>query len=120
MALTIDFLDDYPSLFGPKRVIVATATFDSSYSTGGEALLASTLGLKTVEFMSVENNNIVGPTISFWWDRSNEKLVALWSGLVTSTSTISSSGNEVPGTGLQVPNGTDLSTASVRIFAIGT
>lgn len=37
------------TVFGNKRVVIASLTFDSSYPTGGEAVLPSDFGLSSID-----------------------------------------------------------------------
>lgn len=49
MGLTIDKVTGADTVWGNKRVKVRDITFDSSYPTGGEALVASDVGLSKIE-----------------------------------------------------------------------
>lgn len=96
MGLTVDPIAR--SVFGNKRVVMATVTFDNSYPTGGEDLAASTLGLVTVD--AIFTNGAKGYGVVY--DKANAKLMAYGSTA-----------------GTQVTNTTDLSGLVVDILAVG-
>lgn len=86
---------------GNFRVTVTDVLLDSSYATGGEALLPSDLGLQRVyhAICEVKARGANGP-ISARYDIANQKILAL------------------SGTG-EVANATDLSAATVTVTAFG-
>lgn len=70
MSLTVSNIE--PAVFGNRRVVFADIDFDSSYPAGGEDLTLATMGLKSVDFVQIENNS----GYIFEYDRTNEKLKA--------------------------------------------
>jgi len=82
MALTLT--QQSRTIMGNKRAVVYTATLDSSYPTGGEALTAANLGLVSVDFLLAESKN----GYMFEYDYTNSKLKAYYpSGTPTFTGT---------------------------------
>ena len=108
MALTVSRVTR--STFGNKRVVVADVTFDNSYTTGGLALTATTLGLRKVEaVLGVTAVSSTPTKFDAAYDYTNSKLLAYGT-------------NATPGAAVadvQVTNGTDLSTFTVRLVALG-
>jgi hypothetical protein len=110
MALTVAAVANVKdTVWGNKRIKTRQVTFDSTYPTGGESLVASDFGLKTIDTVLVagparksDGSNAV--IASF--DHTNKTLMAFWS----------AASGAAPG---QVSNNTDLSTYSVRVVAIG-
>lgn len=49
MALTVALTGDWMQSMGNKRAVQGTITFDSSYLTGGEALVPSDIGLGVID-----------------------------------------------------------------------
>jgi len=96
MALT--FVDDARSVIRNKRMVVASVTFDSSYPTGGEPLVAADLGLGSIDYLSATTDG----SNAIVWDKANNKLKAYTAA------------------GAEVANATNLSTVVVRILAIGS
>lgn len=96
---------------GPKRVVYATITLDSSYNTGGEAVAAADLGLSIVDdvFCSLTSTGyavdyVGGTTLTF---------KAYGTGTASGTASVS-----VAQFG-QVGQGIDLSAESFGIIAVG-
>lgn len=58
---------------GNKRAALFETTFDSSYPTGGEAVVAADFGLSYLEGMVVLNASATGRLPS--WDRANSKIL---------------------------------------------
>lgn len=76
MGLTVTIGGSEKTVFGNRRAVFADVAFDSSYPTGGEALTPETLGLRTIDFLVVENAS----GYTFEYDRTNEKLKAFAGG----------------------------------------
>lgn len=88
------------------KYTTGTITFDSSYPTGGEALLPADVGLSSkVEFITVSNAS----GYTFEYDYANNKVKAYWP---TTDST-------APNVAKQVTNGTSLSTVVANYVAFG-
>ena len=106
MALTIATpgnASDMVGVPGNNKYVIKTATFDSSYATGGEALTATTLGLESIHIvlLSIENSGYVAQ-----YDYTNSKIVLY----------------EAGGDGAildEVGNTTDVSAVVVRVLAFG-
>jgi hypothetical protein len=89
-----------------SKYTTGTITFDSSYPTGGEALLPTDVGLSSkVEFISVSP---AGGYI-FEYDYSNEKVKAF-----NPTSDVTA-----PTVAKEVANSSNLSTVTARYIAFG-
>ena len=100
MALT--FTNVKRSFFGDQKVVHATATFDSSYPTGGESIVAADLGMSQVDQMHVSGLSIDDEALGHVvWDRTNEKLIV------------------IVAVGTQEGNATDLSATTCEITAFG-
>lgn len=86
-----------------QRKTVTDVTFDSSYPTGGEAFVASDLGLNVVEQAAVAIKTVGGTVnvANVFPDLTNSKLIAY---------------DETPA---QVANAADLSTLVVTVTAHG-
>ena len=102
MAIAISNTD--ATVFGDRKVLFATVTFDSSYPTGGEAIAATDFGgqLEQIDFIipgapSLDDEAINGVI----WDRTNSKLLV------------------VDAAGAQEGNTTDLSSTTVEIMVVG-
>lgn len=95
------------SVFGDRRIVATETTFDSSYVTGGEPVLASEFGLTKIEALMATPANVDGYVPS--WDRTNSKLVALYG----------DNNNAADGPLIEVPNATDLSAVQVSLLVIG-
>jgi hypothetical protein len=109
MALTLSKVDAYVE--GNKRVRVYDVTFDSSYATGGESLLASDVGLKKVINVpdALAKNSTGTSGVPVVYDYANSKLQAYrYDG--------SSAGKAFLE---EVANAVDLSTFTVRLTFIG-
>ncbi|TVL98679.1 MAG: hypothetical protein CV087_20840 [Candidatus Brocadia sp. WS118] len=99
MALSVTRQD----LFGNSRVVVAVFTFDASYATSGEACDP---GLGTI------NIALSDPSVSgyvFQYDYTNKKLKAFYADYDAGAD----------GPLIEVANGTNLSSVSVRLVFIG-
>lgn len=69
--MAISSSDIERTVFGNKRVVVASVTFDSSYPTGGEAVAASDFGLSSIDVIlpfPLSNRIAV-------WDATNSKVL---------------------------------------------
>ena len=106
MALTIAVpgnASDMAGVPGNNKYVIKTATFDSSYATGGETLTATTLGLESIHFiaLSMENSGYVAQ-----YDYTNSKIVLYEAG--------------ADGAILdEVGNTTNVSAVVVRVLAFG-
>ena len=106
MALTIATpgnASDMVGVPGNNKYVIKTATFDSSYATGGEALTATTLGLESLHIvlLSIENSGYVAQ-----YDYTNSKIALYEAG--------------ADGAILdEVGNTTDVSAVVVRVLAFG-
>ena len=71
MALT--FTEAHRGVVGSRRVWRGTVTFDSSYPTGGEALVPGDFGFN----LDIENVQIIADrgTETVQWDRANSKIL---------------------------------------------
>ncbi len=83
MGLTISSINKYG--VGNRWHVTAQIAFDSSYPTGGEELLAASLGLKSIEFMLIENKS----GIVFEYDYSNYKVKGYRTAAATPSGTVS-------------------------------
>jgi hypothetical protein len=92
-----------PAVLGTK-LVAAQITFDSSYPTGGEALVASDLGLDEILAVFAEG----GPYV-VKYDKANGKLMAYWADYDAGAD----------GALIQVANTTDLSAAVVWVLVLG-
>lgn len=99
--MAVSFSNTTRTVFGDKRVVLGTVTFDSSYPTGGEAVSASTFGLVSIDAVVVLGTRGV-VTWSPWYNPATGKLVA-----------------QVTADGTQVANTTDLSTLVADVLVIG-
>jgi len=97
MALT--FVDVNRNYEGNRSKVLTDVTFDASYPTGGEPIVAADVGLTVIE-------NIVFPptdgTNMYRWDETNAKILAY-----------------VFTTQAQVANAVDLSASTVRCEIAG-
>jgi hypothetical protein len=75
LVLTVAQKDQIVSQFdSSKRLILATAAFDNSYPTGGETVIKSQIGLKTIDsILAFPSNGYV-----FQYDSAANKLKAYW------------------------------------------
>lgn len=79
MALTISNLE-YVSL-NNKRLRTGKITFDSSYPTGGEALLPNAIGLDVIDSITFSGGvNATPAAVILDYDYTNQKVRAFWSG----------------------------------------
>ena len=81
MALTITKTGDWNIIAGNVRMVNVQVAFDSSYPTGGEALAATDIGLRTVLYMAVQPKS----GFSFEYDYTNSKLQAFSQGVAHAT-----------------------------------
>lgn len=109
MALTVDRTVSKQTVFGNRKVVFAKVTFDSSYPTGGESLVPSDLGLKSIDFISDQTAAADAGTTAIVtkYDYTNQKLQAFWGNAGTASVL-----PEVTGT-------TDLQTYISRHVVIG-
>lgn len=137
MALTISSLRRGSA--GDKRFVSGLITFDSSYPTGGEALVPNDVSLHTIETISFENTG----GFNFEYDYSGQKVLVRVPGIAiaaagaatlddyaltgTGASTARSIGLDNASTSpvrfgaqQEVANTTDLSTITTRFRAYGT
>ena len=63
----------FPVVFGDRRVWVGTITFDSSYPTGGEAIVPGDFGFSEINHVIVGPNDAAASRIAAW-DRTNSKI----------------------------------------------
>ena len=89
-----------PGAFGGRRMGYVDITFDSSYPTGGEPLVAADLGLGTIELLIPAQRNTAAALHTVNYDSQAHTLVALVAGI-------------------QVANAVNLATLTVRCFYIG-
>ncbi len=100
MALT--FTNVKRTFFGDQKVVHATATFDSSYPTGGEPIAAADLGMSSISQLHTSGLSIDDEALGHVvWDRSAGTLLV------------------VVAAGTQEGNATDLSATTVEITAFG-
>lgn len=115
---------------------VADCQFDSSYASSGESLTAADLGFPTSHSIVHLNAHPTGGLI-FEYDYSAKKLKAFYptggattpgagsiltpivtTGASTASAVDATTPNITPGKGKEVANTTDLSTITVRVFAV--
>lgn len=90
------------------KIVVVDVTLDSSYPTGGESFDPHQLGLSEVWFTSVVQTAPLTTSWIFRYNIATSKILAYCQ---------SDSDNDQPLE--EVPNTTDLSTATVRLFFYG-
>lgn len=139
MAFTV--VADAVSVFGNMRVGVYSLTFDNSYSTGGDAITASELGLSEILFAVVQPKNEAAGKMIYRFDytAAAHKIEVFYptggtapatlvapaftttSGAttVTGSAAVNAAITEVGGIGVEVAAATDLSTLQVKLLAIG-
>lgn len=93
-----------PEVPGNRKESRGTVTFDSSYPTGGEAVVVSDLGLTRLDWLSVSAGNGYLP---------------VWDGSTTSPKVLMYRQSAATGALTEVPATTDLSATSIKFFAIG-
>lgn len=137
MALTVSVTRRNVS--GNQNIVTGTVAFDSSYTTGGLALTAATLGLRVVDMIIIQPRS----GFVFDYDYTNSKLLAFTQGATTGATAVSgttgalmntdagvegtarlqsstTSGTFKWGSLLEVTNTTSLSTLTlVRFIAFG-
>lgn len=104
MALSIT--TNRPSVFGDRRVVTGTVTFDSTYPAGGESLTAANIGLTSIEFFDAQaamNSTPLALVLSY--NRTTSKILAFESGAANDA--------------MIENNTTDISAYSFDFFAIG-
>ena len=139
MAFTV--VQDAYSIFGNMRVGVYSLTFDNSYSTGGDALSASELGLSEILYADVQAKNEAAGKMLYRFDYTSGalKIEAFYptggtapATLVAPAYTVTSGAStasavdsttpavtEVGGIGVQVAAATDLSSLQLKLLVIG-
>lgn len=103
MALTLTPV--YKGKFSDRRLHLYTVVFDSSYAAGGEAITANEIGLTSIDTIVVFPSTAGRVGV---FDSANSKLLAMATGS-SATAALSES-----------TAGTDLSTFSATMLAIGT
>jgi hypothetical protein len=93
---------NFKSVWGDKRVVSAVTTFDNSYPTGGEAIVAADFGLSYIENIQCANASNTAVDRVVTWDRTNSKL------FIT-----------VMSTGVEAANTSDQSATSANLLVIG-
>lgn len=88
------------------NVVIADATFDSSYATGGEDMAPSALGLQVIDHIDPEISS-GGYVVRF--SRANKKLQAFQG----------DNTNAAAAPLVEVANTTNLSAVTVRLVAMG-
>lgn len=79
MALTVSAPYPAADVWGARRVALVTATFDSSYATGGEAFDPASYGIVGTPFMVLaEPRPGTADTYVVRYDSANKKLMAFW------------------------------------------
>lgn len=112
MSLTLSNVSAANTVWGNKRVRVYDVTFDNSYPTGGESLVASDVKLKKIEQViphgaAVDSDGSGGTqAVAVTYDHTNSKLQAFESG---------ASGAVLPEKG----NTESLANYTVRVTVIG-
>ena len=110
MALTLTPI--YKGKFSDRYLNIYTCVFDSSYASGGEAITANSIGLGQIDVI-VPLASISGHVVI--WDSTASKLRAFVDG-----STAAVTGSTAAGPVMaESTAGTDLSTLSTTILAIG-
>lgn len=106
MALSVSIIKS--NSVGVQRMTLATVTFDSSYPTGGEALVAADFGLTKIEAVipagPARSSTPEALPVSF--DAANDKLLAFRV-------------DQADDVFEQVPDTTNLSAYSVVLMALG-
>lgn len=100
MALTHS--TNFRTVFGNKRAVFGTVTFDASYPTGGEAVTAATFGLQNIDALIVLGTRGV-VTWSPWYNPATGKLLV-----------------QVTADGTQAASEADLSTLVADVLVIGS
>lgn len=112
MALTVTAVaaQDHPRQFprGGSKVAVVSVTFDSSYATGGESLVASDVNLNTIDFVIVEPKG----GYVFSYDYTNAKIQAY-----RTKDPAAAGGADIPLP--EVANAVDLSLIVTRALVVG-
>lgn len=104
MGLTVD--NFVRTIFGNKVISMCDVDFDSQYAANGEALAASTLGMRKVEFLAATPK----AGYVFEYDYTNGKLKAYW-GDYTATAV---------GVLTEVTDSANMSAVTdVKVFAVG-
>lgn len=94
--------------YGDKQQIVADVTMSNSYTTGGEALTAANFGFRVGQIDALQAEPADGYV--FEWLPATGKLKAYYFDIY---------GASADGPGIEVANGVNLSSVSVRCVAIG-
>lgn len=72
---------------GAHRVKYVDITFDSSYATGGEALVAADVGLSKIVHVGVGTGNVTTVFYLSQFDYTNNKLLTFTAGAQTASTT---------------------------------
>lgn len=87
MALTVSEITR--TVYGNRKVLLATVTFDDSYPTGGEALTAATLGFTSIDVVRCTPGIDAGPTvIQCVYSKATSKLLAFRTAAATPAGTV--------------------------------
>lgn len=118
MALTVTEIAR--SVFGNKRTVIAEITFDSSYATGGEALVAADFGLSSLDAVmpaGVAAAAAGAAAVAVKFDRTNNKLQAFRVGAIAA----SGDAETIAAVSLaEVGSTISLATMKVVVLAIGS
>ncbi|HEY6889216.1 MAG TPA: hypothetical protein VI300_15590, partial [Solirubrobacter sp.] len=66
-----------PNVIYDPRFVARTVTFSASYTTGGEAVSATELGLSTIWWVLGNIKTAAGSVVDVRWDAANGKLIAM-------------------------------------------
>jgi hypothetical protein len=97
MAMTVSLPGDWLENIGNRRAVRGTVTFDTSYTTGGEALTAANVGLGVLEY--IDFNPVAGFT--FVYDYVAGKVKAFAAGQ-SALPNVVVTGGQGAGPGLQI------------------
>lgn len=81
MALTVTKTGDWQITAGNVRMSRVAIAFDASYPTGGESLTAADLGLRVIDFISIQPQS----GFVFEYDYTNNKVLAYSQGAAHAT-----------------------------------
>ena len=87
------------TVFGNKRIVIATLTFDSSYPTGGESLTPAMVGLSSIDSVLCFPHQTATRIATY--DHTNAKVL-----LYTALST-------------EAANASDQSTITIQVLVVG-
>lgn len=94
--------------FGNAKQVTGTATFDSSYPTGGEPFDVAAVGLYSLQTLEVEAG--LGGYLTVWNKSVSAPKILAYQGDNT---------NAAAAPGIEVPNTTNLATVTVTFIATG-